>query len=80
MLLYPGRPLGLRAPNPSLRLALVAAGLQIADEAALLARRGHADQARALLARVLPGTAEFVDSPAAWQAVERALLKRLEHA
>jgi hypothetical protein len=28
---------------------------------------------------VLPGTAEFVDSPAAWQAVERALLDRLEH-
>jgi hypothetical protein len=80
VLLYPGRPLGLRAPNPSLRLALVAAGLQIADEAALLAHRGHADQARALLARVLPGTAKFVDSPAAWQAVERALLKGLEHA
>jgi hypothetical protein len=29
---------------------------------------------------VLPGTAKFVDSPAAWQAVERALLKGLEHA
>ena len=28
-----------------------------------------------LLGRVLPGTAEFVDSPAAWQAVERALLQ-----
>ena len=80
VLLYPGRPLGLRAPNASLRLALVAAGLQIADEAALLARRGHADQARALLGRVLPGTAKFVDSPAAWQAVERALLQRLAHA
>jgi glycosyl hydrolase family 123 len=80
VLLYPGRPLGLRAPNPSLRLALVAAGLQIADEAALLARRGHADQARALLARVLPDTARFVDSPAAWQVVERALLRGLEHA
>ena len=80
VLLYPGSPLGLEAPNPSLRLALVAAGLQIADEAALLAGRGHANQARSLLARVLPGTAEFVDSPAAWQAVERALLKRLEHA
>jgi hypothetical protein len=80
VLLYPGRPLGLRAPNPSLRLMLVAAGLQIADEAALLGRRGHPDQARALLARVLPGTAEFADSPAAWQAVERALLKGLEHA
>ena len=47
VLLYPGRPLGLSAPNASLRLALVAAGLQIADEAALLARRGQADQARA---------------------------------
>ena len=80
VLLYPGRPLGLRAPNASLRLALVAAGLQIADEAALLARRGQADQARAVLGRVLPGTARFVDSPAAWQAVERALLHRLEHA
>jgi hypothetical protein len=80
VLLYPGRPLGLNAPNASLRLALVAAGLQIADEAALLARRGQAGQARALLARVLPGTAQFVDSPAAWQAVERALLRRLEHA
>jgi hypothetical protein len=79
VLLYPGRPLGLRAPNASLRLALVAAGLQIADEAALLARRGQADQARAVLRRVLPGTAQFVDSPAAWQAVERALLHRLEH-
>jgi len=77
VLLYPGRPLGLRAPNPSLRLALVAAGLQITDEAALLARRGHAAEARALLARVLPGTARFVDSPAAWQAVERSLLQRL---
>ena len=41
-------------------------------------RRGHGDEARALLARVLPGTAEFVDNPAAWQAVERALLQRLE--
>jgi hypothetical protein len=80
VLLYPGSPFGLKAPNPSLRLALVAAGLQIADEAALLARHGQADQARALLGRVLPGTARFVDSPAAWQAVERALLRRLEHA
>jgi hypothetical protein len=33
-----------------------------------------------VLGRVLPGTARFVDSPAAWQAVERALLHRLEHA
>jgi hypothetical protein len=80
VLLYPGRPLHLKAPNASLRLALVAAGLQIADEAALLVLRGQGDQARALLGRVLPGTARFVDSPAAWQAVERALLHRLEHA
>ena len=78
VLLYPGRPYGLREPNPSLRIALVAAGLQIADEAALLARRGHGDEARALLRRVLPGTARFVDNPASWQSVERALLKRLE--
>jgi hypothetical protein len=77
VLLYPGRPLGLAGPNPSVRLALVAAGLQIADEAALLARRGHGDQARAILARVLPGTASFVDSPAAWQAAEHALLRQL---
>jgi hypothetical protein len=78
VLLYPGRPLGLRTPNPSLRLALVTAGLQITDEAALLAKRGHPDAARSLLARVLPGTARFVDSPAAWEAVERSLLQRLE--
>jgi hypothetical protein len=78
VLLYPGRPLGLARPNPSVRLALVAAGLQIADEAALLASRGHGDEARALLSRVLPGTASFVDNPASWQAVERALLQRLE--
>ncbi|MDX6560503.1 MAG: hypothetical protein QOD65_317, partial [Gaiellales bacterium] len=56
----------------------VAAGLQITDEAALLARRGHGDEARELLRRVLPGTARFVDNPAAWQDVERALLQRLE--
>ena len=78
VLLYPGRPFGLLAPNPSLRLALVAAGLQITDEAALLARRGHGDEARAILRRVLPGTAEFVDNPASWQNVERMLLQRLE--
>jgi hypothetical protein len=78
VLLYPGRPLGLRDPNSSLRLELVAAGLQIADEAALLARRGQAREARALIARVVPGTASFVESPAAWQAVERDLLRRLE--
>jgi hypothetical protein len=77
VLLYPGRPLGLSGPNPSIRLALVAAGLQIADEAALLAQRGHGDEARSILSRVLPGTASFVDSPAAWQAVERSLLRRL---
>ena len=77
-LLYPGRPLGLRAPNASMRLALVAAGLQITDEAALLARRGQGDWARGQLARVLPGTAQFVDNPSSWQAVERALLQRLE--
>jgi hypothetical protein len=80
VLLYPGKPLGLRTPNTSLRLELVAAGLQIADEAALLARRGHAREARALMARVVPRTASFVDSPAAWQAVERELLRRLEGA
>jgi Domain of unknown function (DUF4091) len=78
VLLYPGRPFGLLAPNPSLRIALVAAGLQITDEAALLARRGHGDEARAILRRVLPGTAEFVDNPASWQNVERMLLQRLE--
>jgi hypothetical protein len=80
VLVYPGRPLGLRRPNASLRLALVAAGLQIVDEAALLARRGREGEARALLARVLPGTASFVDDPGAWQAVERSLLQRLEQA
>jgi hypothetical protein len=78
VLLYPGRPLGQRSPNPSLRLALTAAGLQIADEAALLARRGHAAEARAILRRVLPGTASFVDNPGTWQATERALLQHLE--
>jgi hypothetical protein len=78
VLLYPGRPYGLGAPNPSLRIALVAAGLQITDEAALLARRGHADEARSLLRRVLPGTARFVDNPASWQSIERVLLRRLE--
>jgi hypothetical protein len=77
-LLYPGRPLGLRTPNASIRLALVAAGLQISDEAAALARRGQGDWARRQLARVLPGTAQFVDNPASWQAVEQALLQRLE--
>jgi Domain of unknown function (DUF4091) len=77
-LLYPGRPLGLRTPNASIRLALVAAGLQISDEAALLARRGDGDWAHAQLARVLPGTAQFVDNPASWRAVELALLQRLE--
>ena len=78
VLLYPGRPFGLLVPNPSLRIALVAAGLQITDEAALLARRGHGDEARALLRRVLPGTAEFVDNPASWLNIERMLLQRLE--
>jgi hypothetical protein len=78
VLLYPGRPLGGRSPHPSLRLALTAAGLQIADEAALLARRGHGAEARALLRRVLPATATFVDNPGTWQATERALLQRLE--
>ena len=78
VLLYPGRPYGLSAPNPSLRIALVAAGLQITDEAALLAHRGHGDEARALLRRVLPGTAEYVDNPASWQNIERMLLQRLE--
>jgi hypothetical protein len=78
VLLYPGRPFGLTVPNPSLRLALVAAGLQITDEAALLAHRGHGGEARALLRRVLPGTAEFVDNPASWQNIERMLLERLE--
>ncbi|MDX6619787.1 MAG: hypothetical protein QOK36_2173 [Gaiellales bacterium] len=77
-LLYPGRPFGLRAPNASIRLALVAAGLQISDEAALLAHRGQGDWARAQLARVLPGTAQFVDNPASWHTVELALLQRLE--
>jgi hypothetical protein len=80
VLVYPGRPLGLRAPNASLRLALVTAGLQIVDEAALLAQRGDGDEARALLERVLPGTASFVNDPKAWQAVERSLLQRLERA
>ena len=80
VLIYPGRPVGLPGPNPSLRLELVAAGLQISDEAALLAERGHASEARALIGRVIPGTASFVDSPAAWQAVERELLNRLEDA
>jgi hypothetical protein len=78
VLLYPGRPFGQTVPNPSLRLALVAAGLQITDEAAMLARRGHGDEARALLRRVLPGTAEYVDNPASWQNIERMLLQRLE--
>jgi hypothetical protein len=78
VLLYPGRPLGLRGPNGSVRLALVAAGLQITDEAALLTRRGQGAFARAQLRRVLPGTAEFVDNPASWQSVERELLHRLE--
>ena len=80
VLLYPGRPLGLKAPNSSLRLELVAAGLQISDEAALLARLGHAPEARALMARVIPGTASFADSPAAWQSLERELLRRIERA
>ncbi len=78
VVIYPGRPLGLRGPNSSLRLELTAAGLQIVDEAALLARRGHADDAHALLARVLPADGTFDDDPAAWLAVERALLERLE--
>jgi hypothetical protein len=79
VLIYPGRPLGLKTPNSSLRLELTAAGLQISDEAAMLAQRGQADEARALLARVLPGGTKFDDNPAGWQAVERALLRRLEH-
>ncbi len=78
VLLYPGRRLGLPAPTPSLRIALTAAGLQIVDEAALLARRGRGDEARAQLRRVLPETAKFVDNPASWQAVERELLRLLE--
>jgi hypothetical protein len=78
VLLYPGQPLGLRAPNGSVRLALIAAGLQITDEAALLVRRGEGAFARAQLRRVLPGTARFVDNPASWQSVERALIRRLE--
>jgi hypothetical protein len=80
VLLYPGRPLGLAGPAASVRLALTAAGLQIADEAALLTRLGHRSEARAILSRALPGTASFAPKPAAWLAVEPALLRAIERA
>lgn len=78
VLVYPGRAAGLPGPVASLRLELTSAGVQISDLAAMLAARGRAAEARRILARVLPGTARYSPSAAAWISAERQLLAALE--
>jgi hypothetical protein len=78
VLVYPGRSQGLPGPVSSLRLELTAAGIQITDLAALLARRGRAAEARRILRPVLPGRARFNASASAWLTAEQRLIAALE--
>jgi len=78
VLIYPGRSQGLSGPVSSLRLDLTSAGVQIADLAALLARRGRGAEARRILAPVLPGIGRFSASATAWMTAERRLIAALE--
>jgi hypothetical protein len=75
VLLYPGRPVGLPGPVPSLRLELTRAGLQLAALADVAQRRGHGAEARAILAAVLPGTGKYDPNPAAWEDAAAQLLQ-----
>lgn len=74
VLLYPGKPVGLPGPVPSLRLELVRAGLQLTALAEVLERRGRGEEARTILAKVLPGTARYDRDPAAWESAASDLL------
>jgi hypothetical protein len=78
VLVYPGRSQGLGGPVSSLRLELTAAGVQIADLAALLAKRGRSAEARRILAPVLPRTGRFSAAPGAWVTAEQRLIAALE--
>jgi hypothetical protein len=75
ILLYPGRPVGLPGPVPSLRLELTRSGLQLAALADVLQRRGRGAEARTILAQVLPGTGKFDPNPGAWENAAAQLLQ-----
>ncbi len=74
VLLYPGRPVGLDKPVPSLRLKLFNIGMDLVDLAALAEERGAGSEARSILTSL---TSRDPVDPAgtSWQEAERRLVE-----
>ena len=73
VLLYPGRPVGLEGPVPSLRLKLFAIGMQLVDLAALAEARGAGQEARSILSALVSRDQVDLDG-ASWEAAQRRLI------
>jgi hypothetical protein len=73
VLVYPGRPVGLDKPVPSLRLKLFNVGMDLVDLAALAEQRGAGAEARSILTSLT--SRDPVDpTGTSWQEAERRLV------
>ena len=73
VLLYPGRPVGLDGPVPSLRLKLFSIGMQLVDLAAMAEARGAGTEARSILSALVSRDPVDPDG-ASWDAAQRRLI------